>query len=67
MSLSDDKQRIMPTQKDRENSKALAYPEAVLLTNATNPEIRGEVPSKSISKLDFLLFLFMQQLGDDIF
>ncbi|XP_059436640.1 probable rhamnogalacturonate lyase B [Corylus avellana] len=46
MALSDDKQRIMPTQKDREKSHALAYPEAVLLTNATNPTIRGEVDDK---------------------
>jgi rhamnogalacturonan endolyase len=46
MALSDDKQRIMPTQKDRENSQALAYPEAVLLTNTTNPRIRGEVDDK---------------------
>ncbi|KAE7995833.1 hypothetical protein FH972_000598 [Carpinus fangiana] len=46
MALSDDKQRIMPTQKDRENSQALAYPEAVLLTNTTNPRVRGEVDDK---------------------
>ncbi|GLT70929.1 hypothetical protein SLA2020_429780 [Shorea laevis] len=46
MALSDDKQRIMPTQRDREHSPALAYPEAVLLTNATNPKVRGEVDDK---------------------
>lgn len=46
MALSDDKQRVMPTQRDREHSPALAYPEAVLLTNATNPKVRGEVDDK---------------------
>jgi rhamnogalacturonan endolyase len=46
MALSDDKQRIMPTQQDRENSRPLAYPEAVLLTNTTNPKVRGEVDDK---------------------
>ncbi|XP_035551432.1 rhamnogalacturonate lyase-like isoform X2 [Juglans regia] len=46
MALSDDKQRIMPTQEDREKGQALAYPEAVLLTDTSNPELMGEVDDK---------------------
>ncbi|KAK9285590.1 hypothetical protein L1049_024785 [Liquidambar formosana] len=44
MALSDDRQRIMPMFEDREHGQPLAYPEAVLLTNPTNPALRGEVP-----------------------
>lgn len=35
----------MPTRKDREppNSVQLAYPEARLLTNPSNPSLKGEV------------------------
>ena len=36
----------MVTQKDRENSHALAYPGQVLLTNTTKPRVRGEVEDK---------------------
>lgn len=43
MAISDDKQRIMPTSKDRNNSQVLDYPEAVLLTNPANPLLIGEV------------------------
>lgn len=43
MAVSDDRQRIMPNCKDRENGKVLDYPEAVLLTNPANEFLRGEV------------------------
>ncbi|GAV73071.1 Rhamnogal_lyase domain-containing protein [Cephalotus follicularis] len=46
MAISDSRQRIMPMPEDRNTGFALAYPEAVLLTNPTNPELRGEVDDK---------------------
>ncbi|XP_015890516.4 uncharacterized protein LOC107425105 [Ziziphus jujuba] len=46
MSVSDDRQRVMPTMKDRKKGEKLAYPEAVLLTNPANSELRGEVDDK---------------------
>ncbi|KAK7361044.1 hypothetical protein VNO77_03070 [Canavalia gladiata] len=46
MAVSDERQRIMPTMKDREKGQILAYPEAVLLTRPSNPEFRGEVDDK---------------------
>ncbi|KAJ6327917.1 hypothetical protein OIU77_009737 [Salix suchowensis] len=46
MAISDDRQRIMPTPRDRLDAQRLAYPEAVLLTNPTNTLLRGEVDDK---------------------
>ncbi|KAK7250632.1 hypothetical protein RIF29_33178 [Crotalaria pallida] len=46
MAIADNRQRRMPTMKDRETGQILAYPEAVLLTKPTNPEFRGEVDDK---------------------
>ncbi|EXC35407.1 hypothetical protein L484_026732 [Morus notabilis] len=46
MAISDDRQRTMPTMKDRLSGQPLAYPEAVLLTNPSNPQLRGEVDDK---------------------
>ncbi|XP_042486946.1 uncharacterized protein LOC122067168 [Macadamia integrifolia] len=46
MAISDQRQRIMPTSEDRENGQPLAYPEAVKLTNPSNPELKGEVDDK---------------------
>ncbi|XP_031283521.1 probable rhamnogalacturonate lyase B [Pistacia vera] len=46
MAISDERQRIMPMPEDRVTGQPLAYPEAVLLTNPTNPELRGEVDDK---------------------
>ncbi|KAG1361069.1 putative rhamnogalacturonate lyase B [Cocos nucifera] len=48
MAISDTRQRIMPMPDDRspERSQRLAYPEAVLLTNPINPQIKGEVDDK---------------------
>ncbi|XP_012081709.1 probable rhamnogalacturonate lyase B isoform X2 [Jatropha curcas] len=46
MAVSDDRQRIMPMPEDRIRGSPLAYPEAVLLTNPTNPDLRGEVDDK---------------------
>lgn len=43
MAISDERQRIMPMPEDRETGQRLAYPEAVLLTNPINPDLRGEV------------------------
>ncbi|ESW28447.1 hypothetical protein PHAVU_003G287200 [Phaseolus vulgaris] len=46
MAMADDRQRKMPTKRDRETGQILAYPEAVLLTRPVNPEFRGEVDDK---------------------
>ncbi|KAK1576099.1 hypothetical protein Q3G72_010941 [Acer saccharum] len=46
MAITDDRQRIMPMMEDRKSGQALAYPEAVLLTNPINKEVRGEVDDK---------------------
>ncbi|KAH1154619.1 hypothetical protein AAZX31_18G137800 [Glycine max] len=46
MAISDERQRSMPTMRDRETGQILAYPEAVLLTRPINPEFRGEVDDK---------------------
>ncbi|XP_028789131.1 rhamnogalacturonate lyase B-like [Neltuma alba] len=46
MAISRQRQRVMPTAEDRINGQELAYPEAVLLTTAKNPRIRGEVDDK---------------------
>ncbi|KDP29301.1 hypothetical protein JCGZ_19404 [Jatropha curcas] len=52
MAVSDNIQRIMPTFQDRQNSQALAYPEAVLLTKTSNPKLRGEVDDKYQYSMD---------------
>ncbi|WOL18187.1 putative rhamnogalacturonate lyase B isoform X1 [Canna indica] len=48
MAIADDRQRIMPMPDDRtpQRSQQLAYPEAVLLTNPINPDLKGEVDDK---------------------
>ncbi|KAI3869462.1 hypothetical protein MKX03_031718 [Papaver bracteatum] len=46
MTITDTRQREMPTLQDRLQGKALAYPEAVLLTNPVNPSHKGEVDDK---------------------
>ncbi|KAG8641067.1 hypothetical protein MANES_13G102600v8 [Manihot esculenta] len=46
MAISDKKQRIMPTLEDRARGQPLAYPEAVLLTHPSNPQLTGEVDDK---------------------
>ncbi|KAG6397538.1 hypothetical protein SASPL_143707 [Salvia splendens] len=46
MAISDERQRIMPTEDDRKFGKVLAYKEAVLLTNPSNPSLKGEVDDK---------------------
>ncbi|KAL5777437.1 hypothetical protein ACOSP7_010363 [Xanthoceras sorbifolium] len=46
MAIDDDKQRDMPSAKDRERGQQLAYPEAVLLVNPIEPEFKGEVDDK---------------------
>ncbi|KAH6784508.1 hypothetical protein C2S52_009467 [Perilla frutescens var. hirtella] len=43
MAISEHKQRIMPTSKDRDAGKILGYKEAVLLTNTSDPRLKGEV------------------------
>lgn len=43
MAISNDRQRIMPMPEDRATGQPLAYPEAVLLTDPINPDLRGEV------------------------
>ncbi|CAH9091567.1 unnamed protein product [Cuscuta europaea] len=46
MVISDEIQREMPSDKDRSIGKKLDYREAVLLTNPSNPSMRGEVDHK---------------------
>ncbi|KAM3201384.1 putative rhamnogalacturonate lyase B [Capsicum annuum] len=46
ISVSDERQRFMPTAEDRENGKVLDYKEAVLLTSPTNSNFKGEVDDK---------------------
>ena len=43
MVISDDKQRMMPTDMDLKTGQHLSYKEAVWLTNSSNPRLRGEV------------------------
>uniref|UniRef100_A0A7N0URG7 Uncharacterized protein n=1 Tax=Kalanchoe fedtschenkoi TaxID=63787 RepID=A0A7N0URG7_KALFE len=43
MVVSDDRQREMPTAEDRALGQPLDYPEAVLLTHPSNPDLTGEV------------------------
>ncbi|KAG6382739.1 hypothetical protein SASPL_157553 [Salvia splendens] len=50
--MSDERQRVMPTPEDRSNGKPLAYPEAVLLTNPSNPQFKGEVDDKYLYSCD---------------
>ncbi|XP_055816389.1 probable rhamnogalacturonate lyase B [Solanum dulcamara] len=46
MAVSDERQRVMPTSVDRSKGQVLDYKEAVLLTNPTNPDLKGEVDDK---------------------
>ncbi|KAK4559995.1 hypothetical protein RGQ29_008972 [Quercus rubra] len=48
MAVADNRQRYMPLPDDRLPSRgqALAYPEAVLLVNPVEPELKGEVDDK---------------------
>ncbi|KAK4747511.1 hypothetical protein SAY87_014097 [Trapa incisa] len=48
MAIADDKQRKMPLPDDRMHGRCqpLAYPEAVLLVNPVDPELKGEVDDK---------------------
>ncbi|KAM7274739.1 hypothetical protein ACFE04_016605 [Oxalis oulophora] len=47
MAVSDDRQRFMPTFKDRLAGKALLYPEAVVLSTVPSiPDLKGEVDDK---------------------
>ncbi|KAG5529659.1 hypothetical protein RHGRI_030141 [Rhododendron griersonianum] len=43
MAISDTRQRVMPTPYDRSNGQPLDYHEAVVLTNPSNPQLKGEV------------------------
>ncbi|XP_020530600.1 probable rhamnogalacturonate lyase B isoform X1 [Amborella trichopoda] len=48
MAIADNRQRIMPMPDDRlpPRGQKLAYPEAVLLVNPINPDLKGEVDDK---------------------
>ncbi|XP_059460743.1 probable rhamnogalacturonate lyase B [Corylus avellana] len=48
MAMADNRQRYMPLPDDRlpTRGQALAYPEAVLLVNPVEPELKGEVDDK---------------------
>lgn len=49
MAIADNRKRYMPLPEDRlpNRGQPLAYPEAVLLTNPVEPELKGEVSSSS--------------------
>lgn len=51
MAVADNRQRFMPLPDDRLTGRGqpLAYPEAVLLVNPVEPELKGEVSSSFIS------------------
>lgn len=67
MAISDDRQRQMPTPEDRALGQPLDYPEAVLLTNPSNPDFTGEVTEvihfTAISNEDFSLDIVSHQRG----
>lgn len=46
MAISDKRQRTMPTSQDHDRGQTLDYREAVLLTNPSNPDLKGEVSDK---------------------
>ncbi|CAN4126817.1 unnamed protein product [Withania somnifera] len=46
MAISDDRQRVMPTEEDRTNGQTLSFKEAVKLTNPSNPKLKNEVDDK---------------------
>ncbi|KAA8531344.1 hypothetical protein F0562_006053 [Nyssa sinensis] len=46
MAVLDERQRVMPTERDQVASKVLDYQEVVLLTNLANPKLKGEVDDK---------------------
>ncbi|CAN1323254.1 Rhamnogalacturonate lyase [Linum perenne] len=46
MAISEERQRMMPTQEDRKRGIRLAYQEAVLLKNTSNRAFDGEVDDK---------------------
>lgn len=48
MAMADNRQRVMPMPDDRlpDRGRPLAYPEAVLLVNPINPDLKGEVDDK---------------------
>ncbi|KAG8383630.1 hypothetical protein BUALT_Bualt04G0034000 [Buddleja alternifolia] len=52
MAMSDERQRNMPMPVDRNTGRVLDYPEAVLLTNPTNPDLKGEVDDKYLYSCD---------------
>ncbi|GAB4847199.1 hypothetical protein Ancab_026209 [Ancistrocladus abbreviatus] len=53
MAVANDIQKEMPTQSDRETGELLAFKEAVLLTNPSNPDLKGEVDDKYQYSLDY--------------
>ena len=50
MAVGDNRQRAMPLPEDRvpPRGQALAYPEAVLLVNPVEPDLKGEVYTYTI-------------------
>ncbi|MCD7456963.1 hypothetical protein HAX54_033730 [Datura stramonium] len=46
MAISDDRQRVMPTEEDRISGQVLDFKEAVRLTNPSNPRLKNEVDDK---------------------
>ncbi|KAK4707682.1 hypothetical protein R3W88_028607 [Solanum pinnatisectum] len=46
MAVSDERQRVMPTEMDRKKGQVLDYKEVVLLTDPTNLDLKGEVDDK---------------------
>ncbi|XP_057783748.1 probable rhamnogalacturonate lyase B [Salvia miltiorrhiza] len=46
MAISEQKQRVMPTSRDRDAGRVLAYKEAVVIRNSSDPSLNGEVDDK---------------------
>ncbi|KAH9317874.1 hypothetical protein KI387_019643, partial [Taxus chinensis] len=54
MAISEEKQREMPSEEDRDHGRSvpLRYPEAVVLTNPTDPRLKGQVDDKYQYSMD---------------
>jgi hypothetical protein len=65
MALADNRQRYLPLPDDRlaPRGQPLAYPEAVLLVNPVEPELKGEVPRISSltrnSSTTFYIYIYI--------
>jgi len=71
MAISDTRQRNMPSVRDRASGQPLAYPEAVLLTNSSEQQFKGEVTLLcllfELTLFFFVIFVVYNVYGIDLF